>query len=113
MKRISLTGLERIKLEGIIGAQRVSDISSLSVLYNLREKIRLNDEERRTLAPRRLPDGRELFDRTAVEQMPERIIDLEDFEAARLKEVFEGWSEWTVDDWKWVEPLSKKLGSLD
>jgi len=113
MKTITLSGIERIKLEGMIGAQRIDNLARVALLYRLREKIRLTDSERSALNARQLPDGREMFDRQSVERLEEKKIELEDAEADGLAEVFHSWTEWTVEDWLWAGPLYKKIEALN
>ena len=107
MQDIPLTYYKRVILWNIVGNHQVASLKEASVCLRLIEKLRLSDEEARDSKFRQTPIGFEWS--LPGDNFGNRMVGLEQDEAAALTAAIEAHQPVRVSDAVWMLPLTEQL----
>lgn len=108
MQPLILNFYQRVMLWHAVGTHPAPTLKDAAVYLRLIEKVRLSDQESIDSKFESTPDGRISW-RLPSLNYGEKLLELENEEAAALAAVIEQMRDVRVLDWKWLIPMKEEL----
>lgn len=109
-KNLTLTAMQRIRLELLLDVQTGRRRSELQVFDDVRIKVKLSEEERELAGYRELPNGNIEFNPEKAGVIPPVSLALENAERVALSSLLDSWPHFTTRDKRfWLDDLWEQL----